>query len=382
MATTFKNFLENDTVSTRTLLHENIPVTGTIVSSSVYLMTNVKTYSHGMYESVYDYPFLSSSANLLFDITAGQHSTSPGSSSNDLTWGKKKQNIYNQFAQVLVGFDATGSIQKFDQDGDISSTSATDKFLNAYFLTFSRLLVKDEIKKGSFSMVVGVNSSSAAPAGAVGTFNTTMTISDASGSTNYLVNSPVGEYGILYSGIPTSGSLATAANHKVGLIYYQAGIVVLSAGIFAISGTQVPSFSLSQSVQGQLSNTLGSLVMRGTGSSYDNISSLFQFGTIDDACASLRNRIKTLSFNNTTELNSTIHFCRINHNEFNYSSNPTYLSGSKIRVKNTSTDAPVSYFSTIGLYSADNELLGVAKLSTPIKKSPDGEMIIRIRNDY
>ncbi len=225
-------------------------------------------------------------------------------------------------------------------------------------------------------MTLGVCSSS------VAAFNTTMIISDASGSTNYLVNSPVGEYGILYSGIPTSGSLATAANHKVGLIYYQAGVVVLSPGIFAISGTQVPSFSLSQSVQGQLSNTLGPGVMRGTGSSYANVSALFGSGTIDDACASLRNRINTVSFNNTTELNSTIHFCRINHNEFNYSSNPTYLSGSKIRVKNTSTDAPVSYFSTIGLYSADNELLGVAKLSVPIKKSPDQEMIIRVRQDW
>ena len=59
----------------------------------------------------------------------------------------KKQNLYNQFAQILVGFDSTGSIQKFDQDGDFSTTSNTDKYLSAWFLTFSRLLVKDEVKK-------------------------------------------------------------------------------------------------------------------------------------------------------------------------------------------------------------------------------------------
>ena len=85
---------------------------------------------------------------------------------------------------------------------------------------------------------------------------------------------------------------------------------------------------------------------------------------------------------NEKYLNSTIHFCRINNNEFNYSSNPTYVSSSKIVVKNTELDAPVSYFTTVGLYSADNELLAVAKLSEPLKKDPSNEMIVRVRLDY
>ena len=89
-----------------------------------------------------------------------------------------------------------------------------------------------------------------------------------------------------------------------------------------------------------------------------------------------------MSFNNTTELNSTIHFCRVNHNDFNYSSNPTYLSESKIRVKNNTLDAPVSYMTTVGLYSADNELLAIAKLSEPLKKDPTNEMTLRVRLDY
>ena len=84
-----------------------------------------------------------------------------------------------------------------------------------------------------------------------------------------------------------------------------------------------------------------------------------------------------LSFNNTTELNSTIHFVRAHHNEFNYSSNPTYLetTGSKIAVKDSTLDNPVSYITTIGLYSADNELLAVAKLSEPIKRPTNGANI-------
>jgi len=89
-----------------------------------------------------------------------------------------------------------------------------------------------------------------------------------------------------------------------------------------------------------------------------------------------------VSFNNTTELNSTIYFCRASHNDFNYSSNPTYLSASKMVVKNNSTDSPVSYTTAVGLYSADNELLAVAKLSEPLKKDPSSEFTLRVRLDY
>ena len=68
----FYKILDNakDVVSTRTLLHEAIPLTGTIVSGT-YADENIKNYSHGMFQSVCDYPYLSSSANHIFDIAIG-----------------------------------------------------------------------------------------------------------------------------------------------------------------------------------------------------------------------------------------------------------------------------------------------------------------------
>ena len=87
-----------------------------------------------------------------------------------------------------------------------------------------------------------------------------------------------------------------------------------------------------------------------------------------------------LSFNNT-ELNSTIYFCRIKHNDFNYSSNPTYLSSSQIRL-NDPTDTPVAYITSIGLYDDDNNLLAVGKLSEPLRKDPTLEYTLRARLDY
>ena len=55
MATTFKTITANDATNTRTLLHEAIPLTGTIASGT-YSDENIKTFSHGMLESVFDYP--------------------------------------------------------------------------------------------------------------------------------------------------------------------------------------------------------------------------------------------------------------------------------------------------------------------------------------
>ena len=58
------------------------------------------------------------------------------------------------------------------------------------------------------------------------------------------------------------------------------------------------------------------------------------------------------------------------------------MSGSKIRVKNNTLDEPVTYITSVGLYSADSELLAVAKVSEPIKKTPSNEVTLRCRLDY
>ena len=158
MASSFKSLASGDATSTRTLLHESIPVTGSIVSgtyggdgTALGSEPHIKTYSHGMFQSVYDYPHLSSSANHIFDITAGIADSSALSSSTT-SQTSKKINIYNQMAQVLMGYDETGSVRLFDEDGDIIAGGT--KLKECYFVNFSRIITKDEIKKGSFEMQV------------------------------------------------------------------------------------------------------------------------------------------------------------------------------------------------------------------------------------
>jgi hypothetical protein len=372
MASSFKQITPNDRVSTRTLLHEAIPLTGTIVSGT-YSDENIKNYSHGMFQSVYDYPYLSSSANHIFDITAGYSSDSELSGAAN-EQNSKKINIYNQMAQMLVGYDITGSVLKFDEDGNI--LAGGNKLKECLFVNFSRLLYKDEIKKGTFSLELGVTPTYAQD-GTV--FNDRILVTDYSGSDGYLVNSPLGEYGVLYVTASTNaGNIlandpATTNRPPCGLIYYQAGVAVLSSSLF---------LSSDDSGGGLLSNTFTSVSMSGPSSTEESISAVMSGSLITGSADNLRNRMYNLQFNNTVELNSTIYFCRVNHNEFNYSGNPTYLSSSQIRVKEISTDEPVSYITTVGLYSENNELLAVGKLSEPLKKTPSNEFTIRTRLDY
>jgi hypothetical protein len=342
MASIFKTLTSNDVTSTKTLLHEAIPITGTIVSGT-YADNNIKTYGHGMFVSVYDYPYLSSSANHIFDMSAGYSTHSEMSATHTGTnMQDKKINMYNMMAQVLVGFDMTGTLERFDQDGDIAAGGT--KLDSCLFFNFARLLSKDEIQKGTVQLSFDTGGTYASP-----TQNVTLT--DVGAATSSKVNSPAGEYGILYK--DGSADLANA----LGLVYYQAGVVVLTSSLFDAATSMDPTNN-------------------------DNMSDMMVSASIDTITQAVRHRTRNIQFNNTTELNSTVYFCRANNNDFNYSSNPTYVTGSKIMVKNVAADQPQTYPTTVGLYGADNELLAVAKLSEPIKKTPASELTLRVRLDY
>lgn len=404
--TFFKTFNSSDRTTTRTLLHEAIPITGALVSGTYNRTSanagrekNIKVYSHDMFQSVYDYPYLSSSANHIFDISIGMHASSSLSSST-VTNIAKKVNVYNQMAQVLNGYDTNGNIRQFDVNGDYDSGTA--KMNETIFFNFSRLLVKDEVKKGSFSLTLGVG-------GFTASSNHRYLITDHSGSDGYFVNSPAGEYGILYATASTVlagnvGSFMTGSRpatagqdsarapgtkmdvngrRPCGLIFYQAGVCVLTASLF-MTGNSINSpgaFLKEGSISGY--NSLGSDPTFTTASGPNRMRTMLTGSNITNICDGIRNKFIDLSFNNTTELNSTIYFCRANHNEFNYSSNPTYLDSSKIRVKGGDIlTPPRSYVTTVGMYSADNELLAVAKLSEPLRKDPTNELTLRVRLDY
>ena len=341
---------QTDVATTRTLLHEVIPLTGTIISGTYGIFPNdenVKNYSHGQFQSVYEYPFLSSAANHIFDLSVGYDESSGYSGSAGRIQQRKKINMYNQMSQVLLGYTGSANtVRKFESDLTLDGSNAMNE---VFFVNFSRLVSKDQIKKGSVSITLVTGAY--APAGAAGG---TLTYTDANASnTGGTLNTVGGDYGVLISG--TGASALTG-----GVVFYQAGIMVLTASAFSSSVGLTSNFYKNESVTAVI-----------TGSA------------ISGACDALRHRIQNIQFNNTTEINSTVYFCRAPHNKFNYSSNPTYLSSSSIRVKNNvRANPPISYITTIGLYNSSNELLAVAKLSEPLRKDPTNELTLRVRLDY
>jgi hypothetical protein len=93
-----------------------------------------------------------------------------------------------------------------------------------------------------------------------------------------------------------------------------------------------------------------------------------------------------MTFQNVTQINSTLYFCRAAADDFNYSTNKTYIdaAGRIVVIDPGQSEGQRSFTfpTTIGLHDAQNNLLAVAKLSRPIEKNDEKDVTFRIRLDY
>ena len=83
------------------------------------------------------------------------------------------------------------------------------------------------------------------------------------------------------------------------------------------------------------------------------------------------------------DLNQTTHYCRLFHNEFNFSSNPTFLDSSSTvgDVNPNMVGNPTVYVTGVGLYNSNEDLIAVAKLNAPQKKNYGLELTVAARLD-
>jgi hypothetical protein len=93
---------------------------------------------------------------------------------------------------------------------------------------------------------------------------------------------------------------------------------------------------------------------------------------------------KGASFTSQAEetVSSNYVFVRVRNSEFNYSTNPSNLTGSGELRHDVMINTPQAYLTTVGLYNDNNDLLGVAKLSKPLLKDFTKEALVRIKLDY
>jgi len=380
--------------------------TGTIGGSSV---------TSSLFQTVFDQDYTLQTANAMFDITVGLFSgsmTVTASSTGVDTSGKvlfmseslmmrEKVANYRQFAQLLKG-DADARFV-----APLNSTSAADNIDEAMFVGFKRLFSRDKIKRSTFAMKFYVSAAEVGTAGIPGRYNNltqgepkgAAIFTDAGASSNMLVEFG-GEVGNIVNSANTS--------QTVGTLYYQQGIAVFDLNKI-MSGTQLVSGAIDACTSyttgitglspGKVSLGIGNSAGRtadavaGTNSAAKFIPDLMVSASIDDIVdhlASVRfgsGSLTACTFQNITNINSTLVFCRATADEFNYSSNPTYVNRTtnKIKVIETGqedTQLPFSYITTVGLYDENDNLIAVAKTSRPIEKNSEKDITIRVRLDF
>ena len=113
-------------------------------------------------------------------------------------------------------------------------------------------------------------------------------------------------------------------------------------------------------------------------------------GTADNALK-LANSINMAQQKIRSEEDQTTkaYFCRALANDFNFSMNPTFISGSDKAFRNQDmVGYPHSFITTVGLYqSAGNnpnasQLVAVGRLSSPVQKNYGTEATIKVKLTY
>lgn len=162
----------------------------------------------------------------------------------------------------------------------------------------------------------------------------------------------INEAGRVYGIFSGSGGV-TASATQYGLFYPDQGMFVFHAGLLR-SNLGIP-FDSASGVQARNHVTMS---LRISGSSYFNARS-------------------------EEKVTSTHYFVRVTNKQFNFSNNPTFVTGSTGTFLHSSMlRNPSVYITTIGMYDDLNNLLAVAKLSKPLLKSFNREALIKVKLDY
>lgn len=355
-----------------------------------------------LFQTVHDQNFTLQTSNPVFDMTVGlfpDGATVATSKTGTDAAGKElfpssslmmreKMDVYRQFASSLLGDSTTVFTAPFD------STNVSDQIDAALFVTFKRLFARDQIKRETFAMKffqtasINYNSTGTGPA-ETQPQPPNLYITSTSGSTIYTDIGAATNKLTSFGG--QVGNIVDASNtaRNVGLLFYDRGIVVLDLA-------KVTSASQYMSGTIDAMHPLGRITLGASGTQTQYLSTFIpdfivsaSIDNIIDHIASTRlgsGSSTAITFQNVTNINSTLIFCRAQADEFNYSSNPTFVDADNrikvIDIGQEDVQQSFTFVTTVGLYDASDNLLAVAKLSRPVEKSADRDTTFRIRLDF
>jgi len=387
--------------------------------------SRAKSLTASLFQTVYDKDYTLQTANPMFDMTVGlwySGTTVQTIKTGEDTAGKllfpsssmqmrEKVDIYRQYAGKLLGNASQAFYSPFQISTDPTLTSA-DRIDNALFLNFKRLFARDKVKRETFAMrffVTGVldgaptaNKTSAESSIVSAYTGSNLFRTTTSGSAIFTDVGAASSKRSTFGG--EVGEIVNASNtsQKVGLMFYDAGTAVLDLSKIIFGGQHVSGAISSVVGNPSISGLSTNETIIGSGStmatSYGSnpsakfIPDFLTSGSIDDivdhlaSCRFSSGSNTAVTFQNITNINSTLLFCRATADEFNYSSNPTYVdSDGRIVVIDAGqedTQRGFSFITTVGMYDANDNLLAVAKLSRPIEKNDEKDLTVRIRLDF
>jgi hypothetical protein len=329
-------------------------ITSTLWSNNYTSLTSFFTntisnpITNNAYLPVYsENPLTNASALPQFSISYGQLYGSGSAPINILVAGLSPTRItYGQFRTLING----------DENTNLSFGTGNTNAPDFYVLNINRANYKEKLFPGTFNLTLS------------GSIEGKIQLTDNSVNTTTLTYCDAGRVFDIVSGsngsastvIPTgSNSAGYTVSGSYGKFLPDVGLIILNAKALSLSAS------------------LGGInLIPGTSNNNSTLN------TTNTELLNVINRGKNFSLNSEETITSDYIFVRIKNSDFNYTTNPSMISGSGEFYYPSLINNPQTYVTTVGLYNNNNELLGVAKLSKPLVKDFTKEALIRVKLDF
>jgi len=334
----------------------NQPTLATFYTASSTVTSNIS--AGAFYLNVYQTQSSANGAAVQFAIAYGNQYGSGSKWYNNLVPGVSPSlTTYRQYETLVYGPALSGSTQGFNFGG--LASSAPDIFA----INVDRNRYKQTLFPGTFNISLSGSGGQ-------------ITLCDNSNNVTTVTYLDCGRVFNL-----VSGSFGSAISYSVSGAIAPGYTVSGSYGFFLPDiGTIIlnPSALALPAVSGGISYTVDR-ANYGVGSvnasaSYTSTNNTLLYQAISAS--------GNFQLNSEETISSDYIFVRIGNSEYNYSSNPTFSSGSGAVLWPTMIYNPQTYVTTVGLYNDNSELLAVAKMSVPLVKDFTKEALIRVKLDW
>ena len=330
-----EDFVVSSDSITSTLWSTNSPALTAFYSSSIQEASSAGNY----YLSVYQTSSTEDTATVQFDIVYCDLLGSGSELYNNLVpENSPTKTMYGQYRSLILEDENASFV--FGTGNNVITAS------NFWVINIERARYKESLFPGSLNLTLS------------GSGTRKVQLTDNSNVTT--VNTFIGATRVFQlvsgsNGTPDStNSGYVAGSGSYGLVFPDLGVIMLNP--YAISQSIHVAATRSNDADTGLNNTrLFSAIEKG----------------------------KSFSLNSQETITSDYIFVRARNSEFNYSENPTFISGSTGEViYDDFINNPQTYLTTVGFYNDSNELLAVAKMSRPLIKDFTKEALIRVKLDF